>query len=165
MSQMRDMGHPNGDSATQPPFLISGRHPSIEIPSTPGPSVVYHPPAMPNAIVHFEIPADDVRRAKKFYEDAFGWKISDPWNMNYFLVETRAEGEVGINGGLMPRQNSDQPFMNYINVADIDEACKKVENAGGTVVLPKRKIAPGMGWIAAFKDTEGNILGFHQNAK
>lgn len=120
---------------------------------------------MSNPIVHFEIPADDVQRAKKFYEDAFGWKISDPWNMNYFLVETRAEGEVGINGGLMPRQNPGQPFMNYINVADIDEACKKVENAGGTVVLPKREIAPGMGWIAAFKDTEGNILGFHQNAK
>ena len=120
---------------------------------------------MSNPIVHFEIPADDVQRAKKFYEDAFGWKISDPWNMNYFLVETRAEGEAGINGGLMPRQNPGQPFMNYINVADIDEACKKVENAGGTVVLPKKEIAPRMGWIAAFKDTEGNILGFHQNAK
>jgi predicted enzyme related to lactoylglutathione lyase len=117
---------------------------------------------MANPIVHFEIPADDVQRARKFYEEAFGWKITDPWNMNYFLVETRADGEVGINGGLMPRQNPGQPFMNYISVTDIDEACKKVENAGGTVVLPKREIAPGMGWIAAFKDTEGNILGFHQ---
>jgi hypothetical protein len=117
---------------------------------------------MPNPIVHFEIPAEDVQRAKKFYEEAFGWKISDPWNMNYFLVETRAEGEVGINGGLMPRMNPGQPFTNYINVASIDEACKKVDAAGGTIILPKREIAPGMGWIAAFKDTEGNILGFHQ---
>ena len=115
---------------------------------------------MPNAIVHFEIPADDVQRAKKFYEDAFGWKISDPWNMNYFLVETRAEGEVGINGGLMSRQNPGQPFMNYINVDSIEEACKKVEDAGGAIILPKREIGQGMGWIAAFKDTEGNILGF-----
>ncbi len=119
---------------------------------------------MPNAIVHFEIPADDVQRAKKFYEDAFGWKISDPWNMNYFLVETRKDGEVGINGGLMPRMNPGQPFMNYISVDSIEEASKKVEAAGGTIILPKQEIGQGMGWIAAFKDTEGNILGFHQNA-
>jgi hypothetical protein len=123
---------------------------------------MYDPLAMANAIVHFEIPADDVQRAKKFYEDAFGWKISDPWNMNYFLVETRAEGEPGINGGLMQRQNPGQPFMNYINVDSIDDACKKVEASGGAIVLPKQEIGQGMGWIAAFKDTEGNILGFHQ---
>ncbi|MGC1299608.1 MAG: hypothetical protein WA869_31660, partial [Alloacidobacterium sp.] len=85
--------------------------------------------------------------------------------MNYFLVETRAEGEVGINGGLMPRRNPGQPFMNYISVASIEDACKKVENAGGTVILPKQEIGQGMGWIAAFKDTEGNVLGFHEVAK
>ncbi len=42
------------------------------------PPVSYHPPAMPNPIVHFEIPADDPQRAIKFYEQALGWKISDP---------------------------------------------------------------------------------------
>ena len=120
---------------------------------------------MPNPIVHFEIPADDVQRAKKFYETAFGWKISDPWNMNYFLVETRTEGEVGINGGLLPRKNAGQPFMNYIQVDSIEDALKKVEDAGGTVAMPKAEIGQGMGWIAAFKDTEGNILGFHQSGK
>jgi len=117
---------------------------------------------MPNPIVHFEIPADDVRRAKKFYERAFGWKISDPWKMNYFLVETKNKREEGINGGLMPRKMPGQPFMNYLAVDSIDAYCKKVEKAGGVVVLPKTEIAPGMGWIAAFKDTEGNILGFHE---
>ena len=120
-------------------------------------------PAMAYPIVHFEIPANDVQRAKKFYEEAFGWKISDPWNMGYFFVETRAEGEPGINGGMMQRQNPGQPFMNYINVDSIEDACKKVEAAGGTVVLPKQEIGKGMGWIAAFSDTEGNILGFHQS--
>jgi hypothetical protein len=120
---------------------------------------------MPNPIVHFEIPADDVQRAKKFYEEAFGWKITDPYNMNYFIVETRAEGELGINGGLLQRHNPGQAFMNYISVDSIEDASKKVEAAGGIIVLPKQEIGQGMGWIAAFKDTEGNILGFHQVAK
>ena len=119
---------------------------------------------MANAIVHFEIPADDLERAKKFYQKAFGWKISDPWKMQYYLVETRAEGEPGINGGLMLRKDPGQPFMNYLSVDSIDKSCNKVEKAGGTVILPKTEIGPGMGWIAAFKDTEGNIMGFHETA-
>ena len=117
---------------------------------------------MPNAIVHFEIPADDVARAQKFYKQAFGWKISDPMKMDYFFVETRKQGEEGINGGLMQRKMPDQPFMNYIAVKSIDASLKKVELAGGALCLPKTEIGQNMGWIAAFKDTEGNMMGFHQ---
>ena len=117
---------------------------------------------MPNSIVHFEIPADDLKRAKKFYEKALGWKITDPWKMDYFLVETKEKSEPGINGGLMARKNPGQPFMNYISVDSIEAACKKVEKAGGVIAMPKMEIGQGMGWIAAFKDTEGNMMGFHQ---
>ena len=120
---------------------------------------------MPNSIVHFEIPADDVKRAKKFYEKALGWKISDPWKMGYFMVETMQKGEQGINGGLMQRKHPGQPFMNYVAVDSIDAACKKVQKAGGVVVLPKMEIGPNKGWIAAFQDTEGNIMGFHEGPK
>ena len=117
---------------------------------------------MPNAIVHFEIPADDVARAQKFYQQAFGWKISDPFKMDYFFVETRKKGEEGINGGLMQRKMPGQPFMNYIAVKSIDASLRKVEAAGGSVCMPKTEIGTGMGWIAAFQDTEGNMMGFHQ---
>jgi predicted enzyme related to lactoylglutathione lyase len=120
---------------------------------------------MPNSIVHFEIPADDVQRAIKFYKTAFGWKISDPWKMDYFFVETRKKGEDGINGGLMQRKMPDQPFMNYIMTNAIDKSLQKVERAGGVIVMPKTEIGQNMGWIAAFKDTEGNIMGFHQAPK
>lgn len=117
---------------------------------------------MSNAIVHFEIPADDIQRAQRFYKQAFGWKISDPWKMEYFLVETRKKGEEGINGGLMKRKMPGQPFMNYIAVKSIDASLRKVEAAGGSVCMPKTEIGTGMGWIAAFQDTEGNMMGFHQ---
>lgn len=120
---------------------------------------------MPNSPVHFEIPADDIKRAKKFYEKALGWKIADPFKMNYFFVSTKEKGEEGINGGLMQRMNPGQPFMNYIAVASIDAAMKKVEKAGGKVALPKMEIGNNMGWIAAFQDTEGNLMGFHQMSR
>lgn len=85
--------------------------------------------------------------------------------MDYFLVETKKTGEEGINGGLMQRKMRVNPFMNYLAVDSIDTYCKKVEKAGGVVVLPKQEIAPGMGWIASFKDTEGNIMGLHETPK
>ncbi|HMD54617.1 MAG TPA: hypothetical protein VKJ65_08730, partial [Phycisphaerae bacterium] len=43
--------------------------------------------------------------------------------------------------------------------------CEKVIRAGGTIIMTKMEVGPQMGWIAAFKDTEGNILGFYQAPK
>ncbi|MGH9992449.1 MAG: VOC family protein, partial [Nitrososphaera sp.] len=54
-------------------------------------------------IVHFEIPSDNVDRAKKFYTDLFGWKIEKvPGPMEYWVVSTSNDKrEQTIGGGLM----------------------------------------------------------------
>lgn len=57
-------------------------------------------------IVHFDIPADDVERAKKFYSDLFGWKIekwskSGTGDMEYWMVVTTdVKGNKGLDGEL-----------------------------------------------------------------
>ena len=120
---------------------------------------------MPNAIVHFEIPADDVARAKTFYEKTFGWTITAypmPPGQEYYGVKTKKDGEPGIDGGLMKRNMPGQPFTNYITVASIDAMNAAVQANGGRVVLPKREIGAGMGWISAFMDPENNLIGLHQ---
>lgn len=125
---------------------------------------------MTNPIVHFEIPANDVARAKSFYAGVFGWRIEE-WKdpagaMEYSMVYTKdAKSGAGIDGGLMKRKDPAQPFMNYVQVESIDAANKKIAAAGGTVCLPKKEIAPGMGWISAFQDTEGNLMGLHEMPK
>jgi len=120
---------------------------------------------MANPIVHFEIPADDVARARAFYENTFGWKIKafpmPPGSDEYFGVTTKDKGH-GIDGGLMKRKMAEQPFMNYVTVKSIDEFTQKIQANGGAVVMPKKEIAPGMGWISAFRDPEGNVMGLHQ---
>jgi len=120
---------------------------------------------MPNSIVHFEIPADDVARAKTFYEKTFGWTIKAfpmPPGQEYFGVATKQGTETGIDGGMMQRKMPGQPFMNYIGVKSIDATNQTIQANGGTVVLPKQEIGQGMGWISAFKDPENNIVGLHQ---
>jgi predicted enzyme related to lactoylglutathione lyase len=121
---------------------------------------------MANAVVHFEIPADDVARATAFYEKTFGWKIKKfkmpPGAQEYFSVVTRKKGAPGIDGGLMKRNMPGQPFTNYISVSSIDEMHQAVQGNGGTIVMPKQEIGPNMGWFSVFKDTENNMIGLHQ---
>jgi predicted enzyme related to lactoylglutathione lyase len=65
----------------------------------------------------------------------------------------------------MQRKMAGQPFMNYIAVKSVDAALARVIKAGGAICMPKTEIGQGMGWIAAFQDTEGNMMGFHQAPK
>lgn len=119
-----------------------------------------------STIVHFEIPADDLERAKKFYAELFGWKIEKyPGPMEYWMITTTNEkGEKAIDGGMMKRQNQQQPITNYIDVLSIDEYAVKVEKLGGKVVVPKYAI-PGVGYFAVCLDTENNSFAIWENDK
>ena len=122
------------------------------------------------SVVHFEIPADDVARAKEFYSSIFGWQLQDMPEMDYTIVQTTAVGENqmptapgAINGGLMRRsQDTPSPVLT-IDVESVDQALEQVEAAGGKVVRPRTEI-PGMGAFAYFTDPEGNTLGLWENA-
>ncbi len=115
-------------------------------------------------IVHFEIYADDVDRASKFYEELLGWEINNrdgPPQMDYRLVSNGKEG-LGIDGGITRRPPGGMAGVNYVDVGSIDEHLEKVKAGGGTVVQPKIPI-PGVGYIAICQDTEGNPLCFYQH--
>ena len=123
-------------------------------------------------VVHFEIPADDVSRATEFYGSVFGWELQD-YEMGsgtYTIVRTvpvderQMPTEPGaINGGLMPRSPAAPHPVITIQVDSIDEALKKVEAGGGSVVTPRTEV-PNMGWFAYFKDSEGNTMGLWESS-
>jgi hypothetical protein len=105
----------------------------------------------------------------------FGWKIQK-WDgpVDYWLVSTGAATERGIDGGIVRRQGpgpvEGQAVNSYvctIDVPNLDEYTQKVAANGGKNVVPRMGI-PGVGWLAFFKDSEGNIFGMMQadpNAK
>ena len=120
-------------------------------------------------IVHFDIPADNLERAKKFYKDLFDWDIeSVPGPMEYYNIATTNENqEAGVGGGMGQRQQPGTGITNYIGVSSVDEYIKKVEQLGGRTIMPKTTI-PGFGYLAVFLDTENNSLGLWEtdpNAK
>jgi len=123
---------------------------------------------MDHTIVHFDIPANDVAKLRRFYSGLFGWKI-EKWKgpgMEYWMVETVPVDEKGmpirpgINGGMAKKQQDEKP-LNYISVESVDEYSKKVEKLGGKITTPKTEI-PGIGWFAVAVDPEGNPFGLMQ---
>ena len=125
---------------------------------------------MSGKVGHFEIPADEPARAKKFYETSFGWTMSEVPGLDYTMVNTGPVDEKGtpkevgfIGGGIAKRGNAlTHPVVTVI-VDEIDDAVKKIESNGGKILQRKTAHAGGtMGWSAYFKDSEGNTVGLYQ---
>lgn len=122
-------------------------------------------------VVHFEIQADDVERAKTFYSSAFGWTFEDYGHFTgsvYWGILTGADGEPGIDGGLLERPaptpglgHGTNAYVCTIGVSDFDDTERRILAAGGQVALPKMALT-GMAWQGYFIDTEGNTFGVHQ---
>jgi uncharacterized protein len=124
---------------------------------------------MSGRVVHFEIPFDDGDRARAFYASAFGWQVMPMPEMSYTIVMSGPSGDQGptepgfINGGMMQREG---PFTGpnlIINVENLEDALKAVNEAGGRTVA-EREAVGDMGFCAYFTDTEGNLLGLWENA-
>ncbi|MBN2231067.1 MAG: VOC family protein [Candidatus Thorarchaeota archaeon] len=117
-----------------------------------------------NRVYYFEMPVDDFDRAIKFYENIFGWKITKEERPSgpYYSVKTGESDKPGINGSFFKREEGWSTISNVINVNDIDTVIEKIKGLGGEIVFPKIVIN-GVGYLAYFKDTEGNTFGMMQS--
>lgn len=110
-------------------------------------------------VVHFEIEAADLERAKRFYSTAFGWELNQQGGEygNYVVLKTGEDGTMGINGGLYQEdQKKLNAFSCTIGVEDIKASIKQVQAAGGKVESEEPIDIPGVGLYAKCEDTEGN---------
>jgi len=123
-----------------------------------------------DSVVHFEIPAKDVKRASAFYSKAFGWNITQFPNFEYWSLVTTASDKNGtptspgsINGGMGKKGvMAPKDVTVTISVADIDAALAAVKKLGGKMSGKKMPVGD-MGFSAYFEDTEGNIIGLWQS--
>ena len=120
-----------------------------------------------SSIVWFEIAADNVDRARKFYGALFGWKIERfPGMTDYWHIATGG-GDDTPDGGLMARCHPQQAITQYVNVESVTQSMVKVEKLGGKACSPKMAV-PGRGYFAMCLDTEKNTFALwemNKNAK
>ena len=134
-----------------------------------------------NPVVHFEMPAEDTGRMRKFYEKAFGWETNEMGqDMGGYVVVTTSPVDPKdparrpmmpgtINGGFY--QKTDDPISQYpsivIAVEDIIKAMQMVKEAGGKVIGGQKRDGtpdeiPGVGLFGSIIDTEGNRISLLQ---
>jgi predicted enzyme related to lactoylglutathione lyase len=113
---------------------------------------------MPHQVVHFEIPADDVDRARQFYSSLFGWETdATPGFPDYYTFDA-SDGEQMQGGAIQARQPGMSAPVNYISVESVAEKVDRIRELDGEILMDKSPVQ-GMGWLAIFRDTEGNMFG------
>jgi len=118
---------------------------------------------MPAKVCHFAINADDVGRAKSFYEGVFGWTF-DPWGPpDFYQVKNAGQGLLGALQGrreLAPGVRM-AGYEVTVGVKDLKATIAAVEAAGGKIIMQPYRIE-GVGELIYFEDTEGNLVGAMQ---
>lgn len=123
-------------------------------------------PSHANPVNWFEIPVDDMARARKFYESTLGIEIAEtemgPRRMGWFPMEMGAAGATGTLMKADGYQPSHTGTLVYLHVDKIDPTLKAIDGAGGKTLMPRTSIGE-FGFIAHFEDTEGNRVALHES--
>ena len=111
---------------------------------------------MPNPFAHIELSTDDVKKAKKFYQAVFAWKLNDMPAMAYTMIDVGG----GVGGGMQKKPMPEAPtaWLPYVQVDDVKATMAKAIKGGGSAVLPFQEIGD-MGAIGIFVDPAGAMLG------
>lgn len=111
--------------------------------------------------VWYDLFAQDVDRACSFYAGIAGWTYTKGTSGDHQVILSGGE-EIGriaqAPEGVPPH------WLYYFNVADIREALKQVEEAGGKVLNGPMEI-PGDDWIAQCADPEGCYFALYQSGR
>jgi len=120
-----------------------------------------------NSLNWFEIPAKDMKRAKKFYENIFGIKMDEMEFMNMTMASFPSKAGSGKANGALVKSKFHKPSKTgavvYLNANPrLEKVLDKIPQAGGKITIPKTQIGE-WGYMAFFTDTEGNQVALHSN--
>ncbi|HUJ61001.1 MAG TPA: VOC family protein [Kofleriaceae bacterium] len=119
-----------------------------------------------NTVQHFAINADDVERARRFYEKVFGWKFAAWGPPGFYMLDSKESAVIGSLQGRRELVKGQRTvgFECTIGVPSIDKVEAAVKAAGGKVLL-ERSVIVGVGTLMFFQDSEGNLVGAMQYDK
>lgn len=120
---------------------------------------------MQNIGAYFEIPVDNLERAMRFYSNIFECEFAkDNIHGNEMAFFPFDEKSNGITGALAKGEiykPSISGSLIYLSTSNLDKTIQKVTEVGGEILFPKTEV-PGYGWVAEFKDCEGNRVALFQ---
>jgi predicted enzyme related to lactoylglutathione lyase len=124
---------------------------------------------MSNPIGWVEIPVSDMKRAIAFYNEVFDFslKVNDLGGIQMSWLPFDPNGK-GSRGALVLQKEFYKPsnkagVLIYFSSSDVAVTLDKVRSVGGKILSEKKLIAPDIGYMGLFIDSEGNRIAVHSN--
>ncbi|HEY4223259.1 MAG TPA: VOC family protein [Myxococcota bacterium] len=105
----------------------------------------------PGAFVWFEVRTPAPEKARAFFSEVVGWKITDA-PMGPGMTYTLAATKDGSVAGIVKDERA--CMLSYVSVDDVDAAAKRVQKAGGTVKGAPMDV-PTVGRMVEVADPDG----------
>jgi hypothetical protein len=112
-------------------------------------------------VTFFELSADDPPEDDELLRKGLWLAVPGVGRGRVLAGDDRSPGGPGHQWGRPAQEAEERPGGQYLGVANLDEAIKKIEKNGGKVAVPKMDI-PNLGTMVYFLDTEGNVHGLIQ---
>ncbi len=120
-----------------------------------------------NPVGWFEIYADDIERAKTFYQNLLAVKLDQLTSpedvvtqMWAFPMDPQAAGSSGALVKMQNERPSGNGVIVYFSCDDCAVEAGRATTNGGSIMKDKFSIGQ-YGFIALVNDTEGNVIGLH----
>ena len=118
-----------------------------------------------NPVFYFEIPVKDLDRAIRFYKEVFNFEFNKTTiDGNEMALFPFNEGALGVSGALVKGEiykPTIEGVIVYFRTKNIEENLNLAEKNGGEILYPKTSNGE-LGFVAEFKDSEGNRIALHQ---
>lgn len=120
-----------------------------------------------NVVSWFELPVENMERARKFYETVFQFQLLPFENPGLEMCVFPTSDGSGAAGSLVKHPDFYRPSVAgsllYFTAqsGDLNNELGRVKAAGGKILIGKRHISESAGYMAAILDTEGNRIALH----
>lgn len=120
-------------------------------------------------VVWFEIPVNDIHRARDFYRQALQMDIEPvqpcPSGVEDLSMAVFSSADGAVSGALVKsalNQPSAQGTIAYLNAGqDLQTVLNRLPELGAEILVEKTVITPEIGYFALFRDPDGNTVGLH----
>ena len=111
---------------------------------------------MESQFVWFELASDDMPKARKFYEQLFGWKGNEAGG--YTMMQATAAKDLGA--GIKPNGKGASHWAPFVSVPDVKAATKKAGQLGARIVEDTHETPNGI--VSTVVDPTGAMLNLWQ---
>jgi uncharacterized protein len=121
---------------------------------------------MEKTIGWFEIPVNNMKRAKQFYGSIFNIEFQDMEFRNGLKMALFPAAATAVGGALCEYpdfyKTGQTGVLIYFSAnPDLQTTLDRIIMHEGRVIIPKTLISEEYGFMAIFEDTEGNKLALH----